>query len=61
MRVLLRLEEIDTVIADPSTELGFEIRLNRQRAELEAYLKGLRYSRGDVSLECSSVENSSKV
>lgn len=61
MRVRLRIEEIEKAIADPSTSLGFEIRLNRERAELEAYLKGLRYSLGDVSLECSTVGNSAKL
>jgi hypothetical protein len=51
VRVQSRLDEIERTLADPATELGSEIRLNRERAELQAYLKGLRYSVGEVSLE----------
>jgi hypothetical protein len=41
VRVQSRLDEIEKTLADPATELGSEIRLNRERAELQAYLKGL--------------------
>jgi len=61
VRVRLHLDEIDTKLADPGTELGSEIRLNRERTELQAYLKGLRYSLGEVTLPTSTVEDSCHV
>lgn len=61
IRVRLHLDEIGKTLSDPATELGVEIRLNRTRSELEAYLKGLRYSLGEVTLESSTVQDSCKV
>jgi hypothetical protein len=61
LRVRLRLDEIEKSLSDPATELGTEIRLNRTRSELEAYLKGLRYSLGEVTLESATVQASCKV
>lgn len=55
IRVRTLLDEIETKLADPSTELGSEMRLNRERGELHAYLKGLRYSLGELSLQTSLV------
>jgi len=43
-----REREISGKIEDPSTDLATQIRFNRERSELEAYLKGLRYSLGEV-------------
>ncbi len=54
VRVSVRLEEIEKIMADPTTELGSEIRLNRECAELQAYLKGLRYSLGEVTIQPSN-------
>ena len=59
IRVRTFLDEIETKLADPSTELGSEMRLNRERGELQAYLKGLRYSLGESSLQRSRVEDAS--
>jgi hypothetical protein len=61
VRVRLRLDEIEKTLSDPDTELGAEIRLGRTRSELEAYLKGLRYSLGEVTLEPATVQASCKV
>ena len=47
-RIEFREREISGKIEDPSTDLGTQIRFNRERSELEAYLKGLRYSLGEV-------------
>jgi hypothetical protein len=58
VRVRLRLEEIEKIMADPATELGSEIRLNRECAELQAYLKGLRYSLGEVTLQPANSQES---
>jgi len=43
-RVQSLMDEIDGKLADTSLEMAAEMRLRRERAELEAYLKGLRYS-----------------
>jgi hypothetical protein len=51
IRVRSHLERIEKALADPATDLGAEIRLKRDAAELEAYLKGLRYSLGHVAVE----------
>lgn len=56
VRVRLRLDEIERILADSNTELGSEIRLKRERAELQAYLKGLRYSLGEITLHSSTAE-----
>jgi hypothetical protein len=49
VRVQSRLDEIEKALDDPATELGSEIRLNRERAELQAYLRGLLYSLGELT------------
>jgi hypothetical protein len=38
------IKEISEVIEDPSTELSVVIRKNAERAELESYLRGVRFS-----------------
>ena len=43
-RVQSLMDEIDGKLTDTSLEMAAEMRLRRERAELEAYLKGLRYS-----------------
>jgi len=43
-RVQARLAEVTSVIDDPATELSVVIRKNVEKLELEAYLKGLRYT-----------------
>lgn len=43
-RVEQLIKEISTLIEDPATELTTVIRKNVERAELEAYLKGIRYA-----------------
>jgi chromosome segregation ATPase len=48
-RIQLVIDEIERKLADPGVELSAEIRMNRERTELEAYLKGLRYSLGEVT------------
>jgi len=57
VRVRVRLDEIERILADPAVELGSEIRLNRERVELQEYLKGLRYSLGEVTLQSSTLED----
>ena len=44
-------QEITQKIEDPSTDLATQIRLDRKRRELEAYIKGLRYSIGEIEFE----------
>jgi hypothetical protein len=39
-----RIEEISILIEDPETELSTVIRKNVERAELESYLKGIRFA-----------------
>jgi chromosome segregation ATPase len=43
-RVDVLIKEITVLIEDPSTELAAVIRKNVERAELESYLKGLRFA-----------------
>lgn len=59
-RIQLLVNEIEKRLSD-STDLAASIRLNRERAELHAYLKGLRYSLGDLTLQSSPVQESSTV
>ena len=56
-RVQSRLDEIERTLDDPATELASEIQLNRERTELQAYLKGLRYSLGEVTPQPTTVED----
>jgi len=35
---------VNSIIEDPNTELSVVIRKNVEKLELEAYLKGLRYT-----------------
>jgi hypothetical protein len=37
------IQEISKVVEDPETELSVVIRKNVERAELESYLRGLRF------------------
>lgn len=43
-RVEQLIKEISAVIEDPATELSTVIRKNVERAELQAYLRGIRYA-----------------
>jgi hypothetical protein len=43
-RVDVLVKEVTALIEDPTTELSTVIRKNVERAELEAYLKGLRFA-----------------
>jgi hypothetical protein len=43
-RVQARLAEVTSIIDDPATELSIVIRKNVEKLELEAYLRGLRYT-----------------
>jgi hypothetical protein len=43
-RVQAKLKEVTSIIDDPATELSVVIRKNVEKLELEAYLKGLRYT-----------------
>jgi chromosome segregation ATPase len=43
------IQKISDLIEDPATELSIVIRKNVERAELEAYLKGIRYALSGVS------------
>jgi len=43
-RVQAKLAEVTSIIEDPNTELSVVIRKNVEKLELEAYLKGLRYT-----------------
>jgi hypothetical protein len=43
-RVQAKLAEVTAIIDDPATELSVVIRKNVEKLELEAYLKGLRYT-----------------
>jgi hypothetical protein len=38
------IQEISTLIEDPATELSIVIRKNVERAELESYIKGIRFA-----------------
>src|SRR5207249_3724171 len=46
-RVEALIQEINSVIDNPDTELSVVIRKNAERAELESYLKGLRFRIAD--------------
>ena len=46
-RVEASIQEINSVIDNPDTELSVVIRKNAERAELESYLKGLRFRIAD--------------
>jgi len=48
-RIQLLINQIERTLGDSTIELSTEIRLRRERVELEAYLKGLRYSLGEVT------------
>ena len=50
-RIEARSQEITQKIGDSSTDLGTQIRLDRERSELAAYLKGLRYSIGEITFD----------
>jgi hypothetical protein len=43
-RVQRLIKDISTVIEDPATELTAIIRKNVERAELESYLRGIRFA-----------------
>jgi hypothetical protein len=43
-RVEAAVKQISAIIEDPTTELSAVIRKNVERAELESYLKGIRYA-----------------
>jgi septal ring factor EnvC (AmiA/AmiB activator) len=45
-RMRAKLAEVTSIIDDPVTELSVVIRKNVEKLELEAYLRGLRYSEG---------------
>ncbi|HEX4997998.1 MAG TPA: hypothetical protein VFY29_07225, partial [Terriglobia bacterium] len=47
-RVEEAIAEISRLIDDPATQLAVVIRKNVERAELDAYLKGIRFARGQV-------------
>ena len=47
-RVDLALGDLAKKIEDSSSDMSTQIRANRQSAELKAYLKGLRFSLGEV-------------
>jgi hypothetical protein len=49
-RIEAAVHEINGKLDDPNIELAAEIRLNRERAELASYLKGLKYSVGEVTV-----------
>ena len=46
-RVEALIREVNNVIDNPDTELSVVIRKNAERAELESYLKGLRFRIAD--------------
>jgi hypothetical protein len=56
-RVQSLCDDIEKRLADLSLDLAIEIRLNREWSELQAYLKGLRYSLGEVTLPPSALED----
>jgi chromosome segregation ATPase len=43
-RVATLIQEISRVIENPETELSVVIRMNAERAELESYLRGIRFA-----------------
>ena len=50
-RIEARTEEISQKLDDDSVGLTTKIQLHREQSELEAYLKGLRYSMGEVTFD----------
>jgi len=48
-RVEGQVKEISALIEDPATELSTVIRKNVERAELESYLKGIRFALNGIS------------
>jgi hypothetical protein len=56
-RVQLLCDNIEKKLADSSIDLAAEIRLNRERSEFQAYLKGLRYSLGEVTVQPSAAKD----
>jgi len=50
-RIEARTEEISQKLDDDSVDLTTKIQLHREQSELEAYLKGLRYSMGEVTFD----------
>jgi len=51
LRIEARTQEILQKLEDDSLDLTTKIRLHREQSELEAYLKGLRYSMGELSFD----------
>ena len=51
LRIEPVIEEISRKIECDYTDLSTQIRLNRERSDLEAYLRGLRYSLGEVAVD----------
>jgi hypothetical protein len=43
-RIVFQIENISKLIDDPATELSVVIRKNVERAELDSYLKGIRFA-----------------
>jgi hypothetical protein len=56
-RVQSRCGDIEKTLADPSIDLAADMRLNREWTELQAYLKGLRFSLGEVTLQPSALQD----
>jgi hypothetical protein len=50
-RIEARMREISQKLDDDSLDLTTKIQLHREQSELEAYLKGLRYSMGELSFD----------
>jgi chromosome segregation ATPase len=48
-RIVATIGELAEKIESPATDLAAQIRFNRERSELEAYVKGLRFSPGEVA------------
>jgi hypothetical protein len=43
-RIVAEIDDLSQKIESPATDLAAQIRFNRERSELEAYVKGLRFS-----------------
>jgi hypothetical protein len=50
-RIQSTIDGISRKMEHSELDLGEEIRLNRERSELESYLKGLRYSIGEITFD----------
>src|SRR5262249_54257946 len=50
-RIQSTIDGISRKMEHSELDLGTEIRLNRERSELESYLKGLRYSIGEITFD----------